>query len=78
MHFHVPVFSTGFGLLGTTQADIIECLRTLRRNHDVSHFEVETYAWNVLPDELRAADLATGIASELIWLRDDAAVETSA
>lgn len=78
VHFHVPVFSAGFGLLGTTQADIIECLRTLRRNHDVRHYEVETYAWNVLPDELRATDLATGIASELIWLRDVAAVETGA
>ncbi|MCH8912341.1 MAG: metabolite traffic protein EboE [Planctomycetes bacterium] len=77
VHFHVPVFSAGFGLLGTTQADIIECLRTLRRHHDVRHYEVETYAWNVLPDELRATDLATGIASELIWLRDNAAVETS-
>ncbi|MCH8853495.1 MAG: metabolite traffic protein EboE [Planctomycetes bacterium] len=78
VHFHVPVFSTGFGLLGTTQGDIIECLRTLRQHHDVRHFEVETYAWNVLPSELRGTDLATGIASELIWLRDDAAVETSA
>lgn len=77
VHFHVPVFSAGLGLLGTTQADIIECLRTLRRNHDVRHYEVETYAWNVLPDEFRSTDLATGIASELIWLRDHAAVEAS-
>ena len=39
--------------------------------HDVSveHFEVETYAWNVLPEEHRsiAGDLASGIAEEMRW-----------
>ena len=33
------------------------------------HLEVETYAWGVLPPELRQPDLAAGIAQELAWLR---------
>ena len=42
----------------------------LGRWKEVKHFEVETYAWNVLPKELQKDDLAEGIADELIWLRE--------
>jgi hypothetical protein len=34
----------------------------------LSHFEVETYAWGVLPEALRKRRLADGIADELRWL----------
>jgi hypothetical protein len=37
---------------------------------DCKHFEVETYAWNVLPEELRVDDLAEGIAKEMQWVLD--------
>jgi hypothetical protein len=33
-----------------------------------AHLEAETYAWGVLPVELRQPDLAAGIAEELLWL----------
>ena len=36
---------------------------------DCRQFEVETYAWTVLPDELKADDLARGIAGELLWMQ---------
>ena len=36
----------------------------------VRHFEVETYAWNVLPPELQRDSLADGIADELKWVRE--------
>jgi hypothetical protein len=51
----------------TTQPDIGECLAAL--GEDTRHFEVETYAWSVLPRALQTADLADGIAQELRWLR---------
>ncbi len=38
--------------------------------HDCKHFEVETYAWTVLPDELKTEDLARGIAKELLWVQE--------
>jgi hypothetical protein len=37
---------------------------------DCRDFEVETYAWTVLPDELKTDDLARGIARELLWTRE--------
>ena len=69
VHFHVPVFLDHFGHLQTTQAQVIDCLGMLRSS-DVRHFEVETYAWDVLPDDLQAETLAEGIAREMQWVVD--------
>jgi hypothetical protein len=67
VHFHVPIYLDRFGLLETSQADILECVEAVRYDKNVVHFEVETYAWGVLPDELQTPDLATGIAREMSW-----------
>jgi hypothetical protein len=78
IHFHVPLYLERFGLLGATQKEILDCLQAAREFSDVRHFEAETYAWGVLPPELRVDDLAEGIARELIWLRDRAATLAAA
>lgn len=70
IHFHVPVNIDKFGVLETTQSEIAECLNNLQPAHECTHFEVETYAWNVLPKELQREELADGIADELKWVRD--------
>ncbi len=70
VHFHVPVYLRQFGHLQTSQSQIVDCLRAARRCEGLSHFEVETYAWNVLPEELQQADLAEGIARELLWFQE--------
>lgn len=68
VHFHVPIYADRFGLLGTTQADIRHCLEHIAAaDPNVRHFEVETYAWSVLPEELRAHALGDAIARELQW-----------
>lgn len=68
VHFHVPIYLKTFGSLHTSQNDICECLDTLLTSQGCSHFEVETYAWSVLPKELQHEELATGIAQEMHWL----------
>jgi hypothetical protein len=70
VHFHVPLFLASHGRLGTTQDDILACLDALGPGQDVRHFEIETYAWGVLPPELKGRDLAHGIAREIFWLAD--------
>jgi sugar phosphate isomerase/epimerase len=67
-HFHVPIYLDRFGALKATQAEIQECLATIGHTSDCQHFEVETYAWGVLPSALQVPDLATGIAREMTWL----------
>jgi hypothetical protein len=69
-HFHVPIFIEKFGHLGTTRHEIIDCLDSIYEMSDCRQFEVETYAWTVLPDELKAEDLARGIATELVWMQE--------
>jgi len=67
IHFHVPVYLPSFGSLGTSQQAVLDCLAACRADSNVEHFEVETYAWGVLPEELQQADLASGIAAEMKW-----------
>ena len=69
-HFHVPVYLAGFGQLETTQTLIHDCLAAARQYSTCNHYEVETYAWTVLPLELQQSELAAGIAEELRWFRD--------
>jgi hypothetical protein len=68
VHFHVPIYLEEFGLLSTSQLAIRQCLQQCNRFSRLQHFEVETYAWSVLPEELRQEDLSTGIAKEMSWL----------
>jgi hypothetical protein len=71
VHFHVPVHRDGFGALGTTAATIEPALRAmLARPGRLPHLEVETYTWNVLPEEERPRDdagLIAGLVRELTW-----------
>lgn len=68
VHFHVPVYLDAIGPLGTTNDQIADAIAAAREYHDTRHFEVETYAWGVLPDHLKRDTLAEGIADELKWV----------
>ncbi len=76
VHFHVPIFVERFDHLQTTQSDIDRAITYLEANKSLSvagrdwftgHYEVETYAWPVLPAALQASDLASGIAHEIAF-----------
>lgn len=78
VHFHVPLYLERFGLLETTQRQVEDCLCALKGRGLVRHYEAETYAWSVLPPELRVADLAAGIANELGWVRERLSAQAAA
>lgn len=68
VHFHVPIYSSQLGMIESTRTQIVECLEALQVvGCKTEHFEVETYAWNVLPESMREETLAQGIAKELEW-----------
>jgi sugar phosphate isomerase/epimerase len=67
VHYHVPVYLDGFGHLETTQRQLTECIALAPMLSGVRHYEVETYAWGVLPPALR----------ELAWVRNAAAIRNS-
>lgn len=64
-HFHVPIFAHRLGRLATTADQIAPAIHAAFRLHGVRHFEVETYAWDVLPEHLRLPTLAEGLAREV-------------
>jgi hypothetical protein len=70
IHFHIPIYLQEFGLLKASQPDIVECISKCRQYSNVKHFEVETYAWNVLPKDLQEDVLADGITKELNWFQE--------
>jgi len=69
VHFHVPVFLEQMTHFGTTQAFLAEILRLHRAEPISPHLEVETYTWDVLPEDYRNVDLSSAIARELNWVK---------
>lgn len=66
-HFHVPIFVSEYGVLQSTQDDIREVLTLLADSPFTNQLEVETYTWDVLPDDLKL-DLIDSIERELNWV----------
>jgi hypothetical protein len=67
-HFHVPLFVEHYDILESTQEDIREVLRIHRAKPFTSHLEVETYTWEVLPEELRVP-IGESIIREIQWVK---------
>jgi hypothetical protein len=71
IHFHVPIYESSFGLISSTQSQIVECIDWFESSAASGvHFEVETYAWNVMPESLQPERLSAGIAKEIQWFTD--------
>ncbi len=75
IHFHVPIYLQKLGLIRSTQNEISILLEILsgpasQRPEFTGHFEVETYAWGVLPEAMRLGSLNEGIAKEIVWLKN--------
>jgi DNA-binding transcriptional LysR family regulator len=70
-HFHVPVFLEQLPAFDTTQRFLADILALHREQPISEHLEVETYTWDVLPDDLRNLPLDAAIARELSWVLDE-------
>jgi len=68
IHFHVPLHCPPTALYGTT-ADQLQCvIETLAANPAMcSHIEMETYTWEVLPNEMKQRDVVDQLAGEYDW-----------
>jgi hypothetical protein len=66
IHFHVPLFTGEFGPLGSTQDYVRTTVEAARRTPFTRHLEIETYTWDVLPEDLKIG-LADSIAREYDW-----------
>lgn len=67
IHFHVPLHREWLGPFRSTQRFLAELLALAARRPITSHLEVETYTWDVLPEEYRNEPIASAVARELAW-----------
>lgn len=68
-HFHVPLFMERYGVLKSTQGEVLRVIELLRKKPVCRHLEVETYTWEVLPPAMKQ-DLDHSISRELLWLKE--------
>jgi hypothetical protein len=68
-HYHVPLFVSSYGVLQSTQADIEKVLSIHDHNMFTFHLEIETYTWEVLPDDMRLP-ANESIIREMQWVID--------
>jgi hypothetical protein len=69
IHFHVPVFLDNLGAFRSTRFAIEEALAVHRKTPLSQQLEIETYTWDVLPDELKTGDIVEYVCRELEWVR---------
>jgi hypothetical protein len=69
VHCHVPIFLDTLPDLATTQDFLRDILALHKRSPISPHLEVETYTFDVLPEDLRRVDVATAVARELAWVK---------
>lgn len=67
-HYHVPVFLTSYGRFESTQKDIVKALQYVLQENLHPHLEVETYTWQVLPDDMQIG-MTESITRELQWVK---------
>jgi sugar phosphate isomerase/epimerase len=68
-HFHVPVFLDDLGPFRTTRFAIEEALRFHKQKPLSRQLEIETYTWDVLPENLKTGDVVDYVCRELEWVR---------
>src|ERR1700682_2330326 len=69
IHCHVPVFLADLGEISSTRSAIVAPLAARRQRTRSSHLEVETYTWDVLPDNVRTGSKSADIAREIAFCR---------
>jgi len=68
IHFHVPLHCSPTGLFDTTADQLQRAIEFLGANPAVcSHVEMETYTWEVLPDEMKERDVVEQLVGEYDW-----------
>lgn len=68
IHFHVPLFIQSYGVLDSTQGDIVKTLAIHKERPFSSFLEVETYTWGVLPEDMQKP-IGESIVREIEWVK---------
>ena len=67
VHFHVPLFVSSYGVLDSTQNEIVKTLAIHKISPFSTFLEVETYTWGVLPEDMQKP-IGESIVREMEWV----------
>ncbi|HEY6168447.1 MAG TPA: metabolite traffic protein EboE [Verrucomicrobiae bacterium] len=68
IHFHIPLHSRPTALFDTTADHLVGVLDEVRKQpQSCSHFEMETYTWEVMPAELKNRNVVDQLVAEYDW-----------
>nr|AOW70734.1 hypothetical protein [Monodopsis sp. MarTras21] len=67
IHYHLPIFVKNYNNLLTTNNEIQTVIKFLIYSSITSCLEIETYTWEILPEELKL-DLTLSIIKEYEWV----------
>lgn len=71
VHFHVPIHAAPSGEFETTQDHLLGAMDWLAANPTkCQHIEMETYTWEVLPEDMRSGDVVDQLEREYVWCLD--------
>jgi hypothetical protein len=69
VHFHIPLYSPPGGQFCGTSENLLATLDWLTTDPTrCSHLEMETYTWEVLPENLKAAKVVDQLTREYEWI----------
>lgn len=69
-HIHVPVFLDDLGRFRTTRFAIEDALKYHKAKPLSRQLEIETYTWDVLPDNLKTGNIVDYVCREIEWVRE--------
>ena len=68
IHFHVPLHAPAAAPFANTNDHLLGTLDVLAENPGLcAHLEMETYTWEVLPEELKTRSVVDQLADEYAW-----------
>jgi len=68
IHFHIPLHSPPTALFDTTADHLVGVLNEVQKTPALcSHFEMETYTWEVMPAEMKKRDVVDQLVAEYAW-----------
>jgi hypothetical protein len=68
-HIHVPVFLDDLGRFRTTRFAIEDALKFHKAKPLSRQLEIETYTWDVLPDNLKTGNIVDYVCREIEWVK---------
>jgi hypothetical protein len=68
VHFHIPLYVDAAGPVQSTSAELTDSFFRQVAAMGISHLEIETYTFDVLPPAMRSEGVVASVCREYEWV----------